>query len=57
VAHYAHTAMFRDAYDQYYSTYLPCSNGKLEDRLANNNKLARAKVQLIFLVKKAYKAN
>jgi hypothetical protein len=49
--------MFRDAYDQYYSTYLPCSNGKLEDRLANNNKLARAKVQLIFLVKKAYKAN
>jgi hypothetical protein len=56
VTHYAHTSLFRDAYERCYSTYLPCSNERLEDRPANN-KIARTEVQLIFLVKKGYKPN
>jgi hypothetical protein len=54
VSHYAHNAMYRDMYERAYSCYLPAMNKRLEDRPANN-KLARAKVHLIFLVKKTFK--
>jgi hypothetical protein len=56
VSHYAHSGIFRDPYDRAYSSYLPSPNERLEDRPANN-KLARAEVYLIFLVKKSYKLN
>jgi hypothetical protein len=56
VSHYAHNGMFRDMYDRAYSSYLPSPNKRLEDRPANN-KLARAEVYLIFLMKKSYKLN
>jgi hypothetical protein len=54
VSHYAHNAMYRDTYERAYSCYLLAMNERLEDRLANN-KLARAEVHLIFLVKKTFK--
>jgi hypothetical protein len=54
VSHYAHSGMFRDTYKWHYSNYWPVSNKRLEDRPANN-KLARAEVHLLSLVKKSYK--
>jgi hypothetical protein len=54
VSHYAHNAMYKDTYERAYSYYFPSMNERLEDRLANN-KLARAEVHLIFLVKKTFK--
>jgi hypothetical protein len=54
VSHYVHNGTFRDTYDRHYSYYLPSSNKRLEDRPVNN-KLAKAKVHPIFLVKKSYK--
>jgi hypothetical protein len=48
--------MYRDTYNRHYSSYLLASNERLEDRLANN-KLARAEVHFIFLVRKTYKPN
>jgi hypothetical protein len=54
--HYAHSGMFRDTYNRAYSSYLPSPNERLEDRPANN-KLAKAKVYLIFIVKKSDKLN
>jgi hypothetical protein len=55
VSHYAYKGMFRETYDLHYSNYVPSSNERLEDRAANN-KHAKAKVLLIFLVKKTYRA-
>ena len=43
-----------EMYEQAYSYYLLAMNERLEDRLANN-KLARAEVHLIFIVKKTFK--
>ena len=54
VSHYAHNALYRDMYEHAYSSYLPTMNKRLEDRQANN-KLVRAKMHLIFLVKKIFK--
>jgi hypothetical protein len=45
--------MFREIYDLHYSNYVPANNKRLEDR-AMNNKLAKAKVLLFFIVKKSY---
>jgi hypothetical protein len=47
--------MIKDLYRWHYSNYWPVSNERLEDQLANNE-LARAKVYLIFIVGKLYKA-
>ena len=47
--------MFRETYDLHYSDYLPTNNERLEDRV-ENNKFAKAKVLLLFLVKKLYRA-
>jgi hypothetical protein len=52
VSHYAHSAM----YNWHYSNYMLASNKRLEDR-PTDNKLARTKVHLIFLVRKTYKPN
>ena len=46
--------MFRDTYDMYYFDYWLANNERLEDRIVNN-KLAKAKVLLFFLVKKSYR--
>jgi hypothetical protein len=46
--------MYKDTYKRLYSYYLPASNERLEDR-PSNNKLARAEVHLIFLMKKTFK--
>lgn len=54
VSHYVHSAMYKETYERAYSCYLLAMNERLEDRLANN-KLARAKVHLIFLVKKTFR--
>jgi hypothetical protein len=54
VFHYAHSGMFRDTYDQHYSSYWPASNERLEDRFPNN-KPTKAEVHLIFVMKKSYK--
>jgi hypothetical protein len=48
--------MFTDLYNIKYSNYWPASNERLEDRAANN-RLARGKVYLIFLVRKSYKVS
>lgn len=54
MSHYAYSTMYKSTYERAYSCYLPAMNKRLEDRLANN-KLARTKVHLIFLVKKTFK--
>ena len=51
VSHYAYKGMFRETYDLHYSNYVPSSNER-----AANNKHTKAKVLLIFLVKKTYRA-
>jgi hypothetical protein len=56
VASFAQKSIFTEVYDIHYSDYWPSSNERLEDRAANN-KLARSKVHLIFLVRKSYKAS
>lgn len=47
--------MFTNLYDIEYSDYWLANNERLEDR-ASNNKLARDKVYLIFLLWKSYRA-
>jgi hypothetical protein len=47
-----HSGMLREAYDLHYSDNRLASNERLEDRAAYN-KLAKAKVLLLFLVKKS----
>ena len=56
VATFVQKSIFTEVYDIYYLDYWPSSNERLEDRAANN-KLARSKVHLIFLVRKSYKAS
>lgn len=53
VSHYVHSTMYRNTYNWHYSSYLLASNKRLEER-PTNNKLTRAKVHLIFLVRKPY---
>lgn len=52
MSYYAHSGMLREAYDLYYFDYRLASNERLEDRAAYN-KLAKAKVLFLFLVKKS----
>lgn len=54
VSHYVHSGKFRDIYERYHLSNWPVGNERLEDRPANN-KLAMAKVYLLFLVQKSYK--
>ena len=56
VSTFAHKSIFTDVYDLHYADYWPSSNERLEDRAANN-KLARSKVHLIFLIRKSYIAS
>ena len=56
MATFAQKSIFTEVYDIHYSDYWPSSNERLEDRAANN-KLARSKVHLIFLVRKSFKAS
>jgi hypothetical protein len=53
---YTHKPMFMDLYNIKYSNYWLVSNERLEDRAANN-RLARGKVYLIFLIQKLYRAS
>jgi hypothetical protein len=48
--------MFTDLYYIRNSDYWPASIERLEDRAANN-RLAKAKVYLIFLIRKSYKSS
>ena len=56
VSTFAHKSIFTDVYEIHYADYWPSSNERLEDRAANN-KLARSKVHLMFLIQKSYIAS
>ena len=56
VSTFAQKSIFTDVYDMHYADYWPSANERLEDRAANN-KLARSKVHLIFLIRKSYAAS
>jgi hypothetical protein len=55
VSHYVYKTLFTNLYDIQYANYWPSSNERSEDWAANN-RLAMAKVYLIFLIWKAFKA-
>jgi hypothetical protein len=55
VSYYAHKILFIDLYNIQYAEYWLLSSKRLEDRAANN-RLAKEKVYLIFLIQKAFKA-
>ena len=56
VSTFAHKSIFTNVYELHYADYWPSSNERLED-CAANNKLARSKVHLIFLICKSYIAS
>jgi hypothetical protein len=55
VSHFVHNGIFGDTYDWLCLSYLPTSNGRLEDRPANN-KLIRTEVHFNFLLKEVIQA-
>jgi hypothetical protein len=56
VFYYLHKLMFMDLYNIRNSDYWLAKNERLEDR-ATNNRLARDKVYLIFLIRKPFRAS